>query len=498
MLPEKIAFVDIETTGTRIRYDRIIEIGIIRVELNQSTNTYVLTNTYQSLLNPQGYLPEEITQLTGITVKELETAPSFREIKKDLQEVLDNCIFVAHNARFDLGFLKNEFKRVGVTFSPRHFCTVKLSRTLYPQLPHHNLDSLIERFGFIITNRHRALPDALVLWQFFQQIQKDFPKDELTGSIQKALKRPTLPLKLAPTVLEYLPEQPGVYIFYGAEKIPLYIGKSINIKERVLSHFSNDHTSSIEMKISQQIERVEVTTTSGELGALLLESSLIKKLQPLYNRRLRSVKKLIILRKIKDSSDFLTVAKDSFENITPADLPEILGVFRSARSAKEFLIEKAKQFGLCEKLLGLENCRGACFGYRLGKCKGACIKKLSPKIYNLKFIIAFGNSSKTLSDKFISWPYDGPILVKESTMDETDAYVFDQWCHIATLKNGQVLNQTSKLQFDLDTYKILYSTLRSKKYLKKIRPLTRRDLKQFKLLTSEFTQYHIDAKEVGL
>src|ERR1700761_9508394 len=103
MLPSKLAFVDVETTGTRASYDRIIEIGILRVEENQ------LVKTFKSLINPQSYLPKEITRLTGITEQELENAPTFRMVKDEIAEILKDCTFIAHNVRFDYAFLKQEF-----------------------------------------------------------------------------------------------------------------------------------------------------------------------------------------------------------------------------------------------------------------------------------------------------------------------------------------------------------------------------------------------------
>src|SRR6266566_2377215 len=141
MLPKNLAFVDIETTGTRAFYDRIIESGILRIENNK------LIKTFHSLINPESHLPPEITMLTGITAADLENAPTFRSIKDEIQKILRDCLFVAHNVRFDYSFVKNEFKREMISFSSKHFCTVRLSRLLYPVHKSHNLDSIIERFG---------------------------------------------------------------------------------------------------------------------------------------------------------------------------------------------------------------------------------------------------------------------------------------------------------------------------------------------------------------
>ncbi len=130
------------------------------------------------------------------------------------------------------------------------------------------------------------MDDAKVLWDFFNIIKKDFSAKRTQNALNLVLKKPSLPLNLSAEIIDSLPEAPGVYIFYGKKDTLLYIGKSVNIKERVMSHFSQDYSSSFEMNIAQEIERIELILTSGELGALFKESSLIKKLQPIYNRKL--------------------------------------------------------------------------------------------------------------------------------------------------------------------------------------------------------------------
>lgn len=455
VLPSKIAFVDIETTGGSVNYDRIIEIGVVRVEDGQ------ITQTFQTLINPNHYLPPEITSLTGITAEELESAPTFRQVKQQILDVLKNCIFVAHNVRFDYGFLRNEFKREATNYSAKHFCTVKLSRTLYPQFPHHNLDAIIKRFGFHCAKRHRAFDDAKVLWEFLQVVQKSFACETLEQAIAKALKKPSVPLNISTDILESLPTSPGVYIFYGDSQLPLYIGKSINIRNRVLSHFSSDHASSTEMKIAQQIRRIETIKTAGEFGALVKEAELIKKLQPLYNRRLRSIRKMIVLKKHLSSSEYATISLETLNELLLDDLDKVIAIFRSQKQAKEYLISMSKQYHLCEKLLGIEKTTGACFGYRLKNCKGACIQKESPVIYNLRFSLAFAQC------EIKPWPYAGPIMIEETDPleDQHHFYIVDKWCLVAYGHKDEVFRMSDYI-FDLDTYKIINSYLTRSKQRK--------------------------------
>lgn len=441
-LPKNLTFVDIETTGGSVTADRIIEIGILKVRDNK------LEKTYQTFLNPDRPLPGEIQLLTGINPSDLEKAPSFFDIKDDLQEYFNESVFVAHNARFDYGFLKQEFLRYGVKFTPRQLCTVKLSRLLFPEHRHHNLDSIIERFRFDIENRHRAFSDAKILWDFYQEIQNLFPPERLVQTISHILKKPNTPPGLKTFDLSHLPESPGVYIFYGKSGVPLYVGKSKNIHERVFNHFSLSAGNSLEMKIYNQVESVEFIETAGELGAFLKESEMIKKLMPLYNRMLRNKEKLTVARKVLTEGIF-TIKLEETDFIDPDSLSEIMGVFKNKRTARENLVTLAKDFNLCDRFLDLEKTKSSCFNFRLGKCSGICAGKENPAKYNLRFIEAF------ISSKIKSWPYKGPIIIKEvnENSGKEEQFFADNWCIIQKHEGD---NETIRdLEFDLDAYKIL-------------------------------------------
>lgn len=464
ILPKPFAFVDLETTGMRHLHDRIIEIGILRVEDN------TITQTFQSLVNPQIYVAPEIEVLTGISTNDLDSAPTFDSITTKIQEIIDGCIVVAHNVRFDYGFLKHEFRRLGIDFSPKHFCTVKLSKYLFPQYPKHNLDSIIERFNLNCEKRHRAFDDAKVLWDFYQIVQKQFSQEILENTLKRLLKTPSLPANLQSDTLEKLPKSPGVYLFYDAINSPLYIGKSINISNRVRSHFTQDHVRSTEMKISQQIHAIEAVTTAGELGALFTESVLIKQLQPLYNRKLRIKRKMYVLKQKTNVNGYTTLSLEMVGKIHPEDISQIAGIFKSKKQAKDMLIMLAKQYQLCERLLGIEHTNEACFAYRLGWCKGACVKKENPHMYNARCIIAFSKL------KIKPWPFRGPIAIREYNQDfeKEEIFFIDKWCLLGSMKkNGQETQQEIEkdIYFDKDTYKILHAYITSPKHTQNISAL---------------------------
>ncbi len=456
MLPTTFSFVDIETTGMRLSRDRIIEIGILRIEKNR------VVRKYQTLINPQTYISHVIEELTGITKQELDQAPPFERVKDEILELLQGSVFVAHNARFDYGFIKTELQRLGISFRQKHFCTVRLSRYLYPQHRNHSLDHLIERFNIPCKQRHRAFDDAKVMYAFFKIAKKQFPKEHFEQALSRALKKPAMPLGLSSKDLDSLPELPGAYIFYGKDGMPLYIGKSVNIRDRVLSHFASDHASSLELKIAQQVTRIETRVTAGELGALFTENALIKKLQPLYNRKLRIKRKLTVLKTKVDTKGYQTVSFDTYEYINAEEIEDIIGIFPSKKRAKDFLLNIAKTHSLCEKILGIENMTTACFSYRLGTCYGACIGEENPMKYNMRFIMAFSKN------KIKPWPFKGPIVI-EGTL------FFDKWCFVGrkTHADGmeEVRENMEERVFDVDTYKILQGYLRSPKHVQKVKQL---------------------------
>jgi DNA polymerase III subunit epsilon len=472
VLPKVLCFVDIETTGGSLSFDRVIEIGILRVEDGK------LVKTYKTLIHPGRHVPQEIFELTHIPQGELSIAPGFREVAEDIVEILDGAVFVAHNVRFDYCFLKAELRRRGINFSPKQICTVKLSRKLYPQFRHHNLDSIIERHNFKIKNRHRAFDDAAVLWEFYQKVQTEFPGEKIAEAINLCLRRPTIPVQVPQHILDNLPDTPGVYIFYGEKGMPLYVGKSVNIRTRVLSHFSSDHLSGTELKIAQQVERIEAIETAGELGALIKESSLVKELQPLYNRKLRHANNLIVAKWIKGEKDYDRIDFVYAHEILPDELGLVLATFKSLKQAKAYLMMLSKAHQLCEKLLGVEKTSSECFAYRLGRCKGACKGKESPASYNMRFATAFSDT------KIRAWPFENPVLISEKGEGESEeAFLIDKWIYLGSIKSDSELKLERDVRFDLDVYKILRSYLRNPKNSKKIKLLKLND--QNSLLMSQ-------------
>ncbi len=164
---------------------------------------------------------------------------------------------------------------------------MRLSRRLFPDADRHNLDSVIARHALPVAGRHRALGDARVLWAFVQALYRELPPEAIEAAARRVLKTPSLPPQLPPDALDALPEAPGVYLFYGLNPLPLYVGKSRNLRERVAAHFSSDYRSATDLRLSAEIRRIEFEETAGEIGALLREAALVKALLPAHNHALR-------------------------------------------------------------------------------------------------------------------------------------------------------------------------------------------------------------------
>lgn len=461
-LPNSLCFIDTETTGINASHGRIIEIGIIKVKDGE------IVREFNTLLNPNMYLDPFIENMTGISAADLENAPQFYDIKDELLDILEDSVFVAHNVRFDYGFIRNEFKRAGVKFNSKHFCTVKLARLLYPDFRRYNLDSIIENFNLECKNRHRAFDDAKVIYEFYNLASRQIKPVVFEEAVGIALKRTSVPTKIPIEVIDQLPEGPGVYLFYDENGAPLYIGKSINIRDRVLSHFTNDHLSLTDMKISREASSIETIETAGELGALLLESTLIKEKQPIYNRLLRQSRKMPILLKNENENGYFTIEIKTLSEIEINEIEKVLGVFRTLKQAKQYMYDIAKEYKLCPRILGLEKGRsGACFYSYLGQCLGACTKKEVALKYNLRFDEAF------YKRKIRPWRFDRPIIIIE-TGEKEEAHVIDKWCYLGSLKNEEesIDDLKREYRFDYDTYKILNRFIMDPKNEKKIKVLS--------------------------
>ncbi|HNW57143.1 MAG TPA: exonuclease domain-containing protein [Bacteroidales bacterium] len=365
------AIIDIETTGGNPKCEKITEIAIY---LHDGSG---IVDEFVSLVNPEKNIPAFITNLTGITNEMVEDAPRFYEIAKKIVELTEGSTFVAHNARFDYSFIRQEFKSLGYSFKRDILDTVTLSRKLLPGHGSYSLGNLCQDLRISIVGRHRASGDALATVRLLEiLIKKDMENDEGRSILFRNAKISKLNPKLDSDKIRDIPEEPGVYYFYNEKGDLIYIGKSNNLRQRINTHLSNN-TTNRSMEMRDQIADIDWEETGSELIALLKESAEIKKNKPIFNRAQRRTDFQWGIFGFTDQNGYMNFR---YGPLDKEDSP--LYVFTSKEKAKAKLNSMVEVYGLCQKLSGLYDTDGACFQHQVGVCKGACCGKESPEKYN--------------------------------------------------------------------------------------------------------------------
>jgi DNA polymerase-3 subunit epsilon len=449
-LGRPIAFVDLETTGGDARRHRVIEVGIVELDADGSAREW------STLVNPRCPIPPYIEAFTGISNDMVAAAPAFGEIAEEVERRLKGRLFVAHNARFDFGFLRQEFQRLGRRWRADVLCTVKLSRLLYPREARHNLDAVMARHGLDTAARHRALGDACVLRDFWKKLRTEWPAERLAEALAELSRRTVLPEQLPADLADELPESPGIYRFLGTDGATLYVGKGKCIRSRVLGHFSAAGGGK-DAKLARLVQRVEWIETAGEFGALLLEARLVKEQRPVFNRRLRaSAESYTIGLVLRDG--WLQPEAVVFDP-RHAAASESFGLFRRRADAERALTQLTRKHELCAKRLGREPGAGSCFGLQVGRCRGACVEREPPERHNLRLRLALAGL------RIPEWPFSGAIAVTErGPAGLAAAHVFDQWSYLGSTDDEEGARQLAERgpgSFDPDVYRLLRSYLAS-------------------------------------
>ena len=376
--------VDIETTGGSYKTGKITEVAIYKFDGERVVDKFV------SLINPEVYIPPYIIQLTGITNEMVADAPRFFEVAKQIVEITEDTIFVAHNAPFDYGFIRAEFASLGFTFERSTLCTVKLSRRLIPGHPSYSLGNLCSALGIENRARHRAAGDALATIELFRiLLEKNsgiIIPDDPYGRFSADSLHPSISIDH----IKSLPDDTGVYYLHNEGGDVIYVGKSKRIKKRVLIHLGNPKTKKgIELK--QKTADITYILTGSELVALLKESDDIKNLKPHYNRAQKKPRNSFGLYSYFDRKGYCRLL---LKKVSAVETPHIS--FGSMKEASKALFEWAEEYNLCQQLCGLYDGKNGCFQYTLKQCRGACVGKELPVDYNSRV----ENLLKELSCRF--------------------------------------------------------------------------------------------------
>lgn len=281
MKKQEYAIVDIETTGGNASGSRITEIAIIIHDGEK------VIDRFETLVNPEKEIPLSIFGLTGINNAMVANAPIFDDISEKVLEMLTDRIFVAHNVNFDYSFVRHQLEQAGFKWTARKLCTVRAARKIKPGLSSYSLGKLCQSLDIPLENQHRAGGDADATAILFSRLLEWDDEGEIAKMVKMTSQDQRLPPNLPPEDFNNLPEKPGVYYFYNQMKKVIYVGKAINLKKRVASHFSGHKINPQRQHFLRDIYSISFEVCATELMALLLECTEIKQLWPTYNRALK-------------------------------------------------------------------------------------------------------------------------------------------------------------------------------------------------------------------
>jgi DNA polymerase III subunit epsilon len=337
------AIVDIETTGGHAAANGITEIAIFIFDGNK------ITKQFETLINPQQIIPPYITSLTGISNAMVIHAPTFAEVAPTINGLLHNQIFVAHNVNFDFSFVKHHLKNAGFELKEKKLCTVRLARKVFEGFPSYSLGNLCRQLKINIDNRHRAGGDAKATVAVLQQCLANNGQQHIDAMLKKLSGEQWLPMHLTKADIKQLPTSPGVYYFHDSKGKIIYVGKAINIKKRVSSHFTHNNPDRKRQNFLRLIHKITFTNCATELQAIVLESTEIKRLWPKYNDSQKQPLQKYALYQFEDGRGYKRLAIDKKKKNLPA-----LYQFNLLHEGQVMLKKMIEEFGLHQKLCYLD------------------------------------------------------------------------------------------------------------------------------------------------
>jgi DNA polymerase-3 subunit epsilon len=401
------AIVDIETTGGHADRNGITEIAIFTHD-----GTRVI-DSYTTLINPGIPIPPFLETYTGITNEMVEQAPTFEMISDKVYEMLHDKIFVAHNVNFDHTFIKHHLQHAGLDLNVKKLCTVRLSRKVFPGFNSYSLGNLCQSLGIPLQNRHRAHGDAAATVKVLERAFKaDTDGSIINSFLKKGSKEATLPPNLPKEDYLALPETPGVYYFYDDQGKIIYVGKAINIKKRVLSHFIGNAITAKRQDLLRDLKHIGHEPTGSEFQALILESLEIKKHWPKHNKALKTLEFNYAIYDYEDQNGYIRIAVDkSRKHSTPVQTyPKLNDAFKQLQKI-------VFEFNLCPKLCLINAAKEPCAALIAGCCIGACQLSETAESYNQRANAAIThlqkNESYAIIDKGISPDNFCCILINE-------------------------------------------------------------------------------------
>lgn len=333
------AIVDIETTGGYASANGITEISVFVHDGNR------VIKHFETLINPQQNIPRFITSLTGIDNAMVADAPTFDEIADVLFEILNGNVFIAHNVNFDYSFIKHQLKQSGYDLTAKKLCTVRLGRKVFPGLPSYSLGNLCRSLKINIENRHRAGGDAKATVKLFEYMLANGAQAYIDQMLKRSSAEQWLPLNLDKQVIDKLPGSPGVYYFHNSKDKIIYVGKAVNLKKRVSSHFTHNDPNPKRQGFIREIFKVSYKQCATELEAIVFENTEIKRLWPIYNRSQKQPLIKFALYSFEDNRGYTRLAIDKKKKNLP-----VLYAFNLLHEGQVLLKKMIEEFELDARL----------------------------------------------------------------------------------------------------------------------------------------------------
>ncbi|SDT08393.1 exonuclease domain-containing protein [Winogradskyella sediminis] len=399
--------IDVETTG---QGNRMTEISIFKYD-----GTTVI-DEFTSLINPESFIPQHITALTGIDYALVADAPTFAEVAQDILEITEGTIFVAHNVNFDYNVINGEFKRLGIEFTRKKLCTVRLSRRLLPGHRSYSLGKLCNALDINLVDRHRARGDAEATVILFKLLlQQPNASEVFKEFLNKNSKEATLPPNLPKETFEALPTTAGIYYFKDKKGKVIYVGKAINIKKRVLSHFYSKTKKSQDMV--RETADIDFEDSGSELIALLMEDAAIKHHFPVYNKVAKRTVQSFAIFSYQDRKGVLHLASNKGRLV-----PNPIVTLFSIREVRAYLEKICETHNLCPKYCHLQESVAECSHFSIKNCKGICRDEEAVEAYNDRVLEAIKDMADQKTDM---------VLREKGRHQNEEAFVM--------VKNGEYL-----------------------------------------------------------
>ena len=364
------AILDIETTGGKYNEEGITEIAIYRFDGHE------IVDQFASLINPERPIQPFVVNLTGINNDMLRQAPKFYEVAKRIIEITEGCIMVAHNALFDNRILTTEFDRLGYPFQLQTLCTVELAKKLIPDMPSYSLGKLVRALGIPLSDRHRAQGDAKATVALFKMLlAKDVSKEIIAETLRKEIKT-KLEGRLL-DIIETTPSETGVYYMHNEAGKVIYIGRSKNIRKKLIQHFTNDNRKSKRLQV--EVKSVTYEKTGNELISILKEFEEIKQIKPRFNRLPKPFSFTHQLVSTVDDMGYINLQIQKFDGRKKS-----LITYSNYSQAQSELLRITEENDLCPKFMGINSTSEKCNSYSTNSSRDTFSFEESPTDYNAR------------------------------------------------------------------------------------------------------------------